>query len=355
MNRHRRLAMAILPLVVMTAGACSRADARKDTPPPASDWDTFRDGFMNTEFDLFPDLAVYVGRHEFDGKLPDWSAAGLSRTTASLHSMRDAATAFADAALDAPRRFERDYIVGVLDQQLFWIERADAPHTNPDFYVSGNPAGPALSPDVYVTRPYAPIANRLRAYITWAKAVPGAVAQIQANLHPPLKRPFIDVGRLRFGGLAAYLRDDIPAAFADAKEPALQAEFREANAAAANAFSDFDAWLESQRKTQTDTFALGADRFAEMLRQTERVDVPLERLTQLGRDDMSRNVAALREACGRFAPGAALPQCVERMGMHKPKGSVVAEGAEQVRALGIHTDVFPPRRRNSGRAPATSH
>ena len=66
MNRHRRLAMAILPLVVMTAGACSRADTRKDTPPPASDWDTFRDGFMNTEFDLFPDLAVYVGRHEFD-------------------------------------------------------------------------------------------------------------------------------------------------------------------------------------------------------------------------------------------------------------------------------------------------
>src|SRR5437870_1225127 len=131
----------------------------------------------------------------------------------------------------------------------------------------------------------------------WAKAVPGAVAQIQANLHPPLKRPLIDIGRLRFGGLASYLTNEIPAAFADAKDAALQAEFKTTNAAAAKAFSDVDAWLESQRKTQTETFALGADKFSEMLRASERVDVPLDRLEQLGRDDMARNVAALREAC----------------------------------------------------------
>ena len=38
------------------------------------DWDAYRDRFINAEFQTFPDVAVHLGRHEFDGKLPDWSA-----------------------------------------------------------------------------------------------------------------------------------------------------------------------------------------------------------------------------------------------------------------------------------------
>ncbi len=208
------------------------------------------------------------------------------------------------------------------------------PICNPDFYVTNNYMAPALSPDVYVTRPYAPVADRLRAYVVWAKAVPGAVALIQANLHPPLSRPSIDVGRLRFGGLASYLTNDIPAAFAGAKDAALEAEFKRANAAAVKAFLGLDAWLESQRKTQTETFALGAARFSEMLRATERVDVPLDRPgDQLGRDDLARNLSALRDACGDFAPGVTVTECIARQSAHKPAGGIVAGGTRQLQTL----------------------
>ena len=333
MRTHKRLVSKTIVSVVLVAGiwtACGRPDGSRDRRP---DWDAFRDRFVSAEFEMFPDFAVYEGRHEFDGKLPDWSGAGLSRTIASLHAARDAAAAFPAASLDESRSFERDYLVAEIDKQLFWTERADAPHVNPDFYVSGNPVGPGLSPDVYVTRPYAPLPDRLRAYVAWAKAVPGAVAQARANLRLPLARPMIDIGRLRFGGLASYLTNDIPATFAGAKDAALEAEFQTANAAAAKAFSEFDAWLEAQRKTQVETFALGAETFAEMLRATERVDVPLERLEQLGRDDMARNVAALREACTQFAPGVTIRQCIDRQAAHKPAGGTIAAGAQQLEML----------------------
>ncbi|MGD0778077.1 MAG: DUF885 domain-containing protein [Candidatus Solibacter sp.] len=321
--------IAGLLLVAVTWTGCSRP-ARDG----GRDWDAYSDRFIKAEFQAFPDMAVYVGRHEFDGKLPDWSEVGLTRTVTWLHSARREAAAFSAASLDQPRSFERDYLLAVIDRQLFWMESADAPHTNPDFYVVNNPTGgPALSPDVYVTRPYAPVEQRLRAYVAWAKAIRVAVAQIQANLHPPLRRPMIDVGRLRFGGLASYLANDIPAAFAEAKDAALQAEFRTANSAAAKAFSDFDTWLESQRKTQTKAFALGADKFSEMLRASERVDVPLDRLEQIGREDMARNLTALREACAAFAPGATLTQCVAREAAHKPGGGAVLAGTEQVSTL----------------------
>jgi hypothetical protein len=39
---------------------------------------------------------------------------------------------------------------------------------------------------------------------------------------------------------------------------------------------ELTSWLESQRATATDNFALGAPVFLAMLRQTERVDIPLD-------------------------------------------------------------------------------
>ena len=327
---HAKYFAGVVLLAVFTTGC-----GKKGTPAASSGraWDTWRDGFLNGEFQEFPDMAVYVGRHEFDGKLPDWSAAGLTKTISWLHKSRTEAVAFTEPAIDQPRAFERDYILAIIDRQLFWMESADSPHTNPDFYVSNNPIGPGLSPDPYVTRLYAPVETRLKAYIAWANAVPAAVAQIKSNLKAPLSKPMIDIGRLRFAGLASYVKNDIPPAFAEAKDPALQAAFKSSSAAAAKAFSDMDQWLESQRKTQTEQFALGAAKFSEMLKAAERVDVPLDRLEQLGREDQSRNLAALREACQAYAPGATIPACIAKQATHKPEGGIVPGGTAQVKTL----------------------
>jgi uncharacterized protein (DUF885 family) len=94
-----------------------------------------------------------------------------------------------------------------------------------------------------------------------------------------------------------------------------------------------DAWLEAQRPTQTEDFALGAERFAEMLQATERVELPLDRLQQIGREDMARNVAALAEACAAFRPGATIPACTQAVRAHKPPGGAVAEASRQLGGL----------------------
>jgi uncharacterized protein (DUF885 family) len=85
-------------------------------------------------------------------------------------------------------------------------------------------------------------------------------------------------------------------------------------------------WLESQRATGTDDFGLGAAKFSAMLRETEHVDMPLEELELVGRKDLARNLAALKEACQAFAPKATLAACVDKMRADKPTGGTV-EGA----------------------------
>jgi hypothetical protein len=72
---------------------------------------------------------------------------------------------------------------------------------------------------IYVTRAYAPLAQRLRAYIAYAKAVPAAARQIRENLRTPLPRTYIEVGKTVFGGLATYYERDMPAVFASVEDP----------------------------------------------------------------------------------------------------------------------------------------
>lgn len=328
MSTFPRLAAAtfVLTLIALALAACGTGNRQ-------ADWDAFRDRFIEESMQAFPDFAVYQGRHEFDGQLPDWSQAGLDRNVQRLRTARETAAGFADEGLDDARRFEREYLLSIIDGQLFWIADSGAPHKNPDFYVGFFFLGPGVGPDVYLTRPYAPLADRLRAYITYARNIPTAVRQIRENLRPPLARPLIDIGRARYGGLAAYLRDDVPQVFAEVDDPALQAEFETANAAAATAFDDLDSWLETLRPTQTEAFALGPETFAAMVRATERVDVPLDRLEAVGREDLARNVAALTTACAEFAPGATVVDCVARAAAHKPEGGAVAGARGQLSTL----------------------
>src|SRR3990170_1874445 len=293
--------------------------------PGASDpWDTFTARFLEEHFEANPPFAVQLGRHGFDGRLPDWSETGLRAEIERLHAARQELERFAPESLDEARRFQRENFLAAIDVHLFWIERAQQPWKNPDFYFGGS----GLSPDVSLTRPYAPLPERMRAYVRWARAVPQGTEQARANLRTPLPRTFIDIGHTRFGGLATYLRDDVPAVFSEVQDEALQEEFAEANAAAASAFAALDGWLLAQRPVQTEDFALGSELFREMLWATERVDVPLEELEAIGRRDLERNRQALEEACAAFAPGKSIVECFEVMSGNKPEGGAV-EGARR--------------------------
>lgn len=43
---------------------------------PSTPWPILRDRFISEYFALSPAFAAVQGRHEFDGRLPDWSERG---------------------------------------------------------------------------------------------------------------------------------------------------------------------------------------------------------------------------------------------------------------------------------------
>jgi uncharacterized protein (DUF885 family) len=144
---------------------------------------------------------------------------------------------------------------------------------------------------------------------------------------------FIKHGISGFGGFATYYRGDARTAFADVQDPALQARFREASEAAAQAMNGLADWLKTLQPTATQDFALGAERFSRMLKATEGVDVPLAELEAVGRADLKRNQDALREACAAYAPGKSIPDCFVKLNAEKPPQGPVAEATKQIPEL----------------------
>ncbi|HEV2085061.1 MAG TPA: DUF885 domain-containing protein [Gemmatimonadales bacterium] len=314
-----------LSTMLVAAGLLAACQGRAEKA--GGDWNRFASGFIETYFKANPLFASYQGRHEYDGLFPDWSEAGLQRWMGRLHQLRDSAAAFPIDSSNASARFERDYLIAVIDRDLFWGERADLPHRNPEFYTAW------LDPNVYLAREYAPLPERMRAFTRYATNLPAALALARSNLGSPMPKAYAKIGQGRMAGLAEYLEGSVPAVFASVGDTTLQREFATANAAAAKAFRELSAWFGQQEKQGTDDFALGPERFSEMLRMTEGVDLPLDSLERRGREDMDRNLAALKEACGRYAPGQSIQKCVDRMNAHKAPGSPVQAAAHQLDTL----------------------
>ncbi len=103
-----------LALLVITAGCQQSAPTsapQAAATPNTAQWDAYVNEFLNNYFTAHPDAGVLAGRHEFDGKLPDWSDEGIKREIALLHSERARAMKFDAASLDERTRFEHDYLV----------------------------------------------------------------------------------------------------------------------------------------------------------------------------------------------------------------------------------------------------
>ncbi len=315
-SRH----LALCALLALTSAACGG-----DRSSP--NWDGLAKEFLEAYFESNPHEAVYLGKHEYDGRLPDWSREGLKKQATELRAFKKRIEAFDVTGFDSGQALEREHLLSVADSGLFWLEKARWPERNPAFYRGG------LDPNTYLNRPYAPLPERMAAYIRWAQAIPGAVEQIRANLRAPLPKTYLYIGRITFGGLASYLEEDVPAIFAGVEDSELQAQFVKANATAKEAFESMDSWLEGQEAQATDDFALGADLFQEMLRTTERVDVSLEELETAGRVDLERNLEALEEACALYAPGLRMLECARKAQAHKPADGPVMGARRQLEDL----------------------
>jgi Bacterial protein of unknown function (DUF885) len=316
-------------LLVLTA--CNQSTPPPPKPkgpsPASAAWLKQSNAFIEDYMLARPQFAVQAGRHEFDGQLPDLSAHGLKREIARLHDQHDQISAVDPKTLEPRERFDRAYLLAVLDKDLFWIEKTQFPFSNPGWYLD------QIDPDVYLSRNYAPLDVRMKAYIKYARGIPRMATAIKENLKSPLPKTYVELGIAQFGGLADFYTKNVSAVFAAVADPELQKQLGDADTNAAAAMNSLKDYLVAERKNANDKYAFGADLFAQMVKQTEQVDLSVDQIEAAGRADLDRNTAALKPECNTFAPKASLAQCVAKMAANKPKAGPVEEARSQLKML----------------------
>jgi uncharacterized protein (DUF885 family) len=325
---------AVSCVLLLVLAACNQS-----TPPPSLKpkpkslspasvaWLSQSNSFIQEYMLARPSFAVQAGRHEFDGQLPDLSAHGIKREIARLHDQREQISAVDPATLEPRERFDRAYLLAVLDKDLFWIEKTQFPFSNPGWYLD------QIDPDVYLSRNYAPLNVRMKAYIKYARGIPRIATAIKENLKSPLPKTYVELGIAQFSGLADFYSKNVSAVFAAVSDPDLQKQLSDADAVAAAAMNGLKDYLVAERKNANDKYALGADLFAQMVKQTEQVDLSVDKIEAAGHADLDRNTAALKAECSTYAPKASLAQCVAKMAANKPKAGPVEEARSQLKTL----------------------
>lgn len=322
---------ALSGILILGLTACGQKQPAAGTPKGSSaasqQWKKLTDAFMKGYFDSRPFFAAQSGRHEYDGQLPDLSNHGLRRDIAWLHDERTQLGAVDPKALEPRDRFDREYLLAVVDKDLFWMEKAKFPVTNPRWYMD------KIDPDMYLNRNYAPLDVRMKAYIKYARGIPKMVNDIKANLQPPLPKTYVELGIAQFGGLAEFYTKNVGPVFASVSDPDLQKQLSDADTAAAQAMDGLKQTLVAARKQANDKFALGPDLYAQMVTQTELVNVSIDQIEAAGRADLDRNTAALKSECETYAPKASLLQCAAKMAAHKPKDGPLESARAQLAML----------------------
>jgi uncharacterized protein (DUF885 family) len=320
-------AMSVLLLAVVAG--CNQAPPPTAAPKGPSlasqEWNKLTAGFIESYLAAQPFFAAQAGRHEFDGQLPDLSSHGIRREIARLHDQRDQIAAVDPKTLQPREKFDREYLLAVVDRDLFWMEKAKFPFSNPSWYID------KIDPDMYLNRNYAPLTVRMKAYIKYARGIPKMVKDIKENLQSPLPKSYVELGIAQYGGLSDFYSKDVAPSFASVTDPDLQKQLSDANAAAAQSMDALKQTLVEFSKKANDKYALGPDLYAQMVKETESVDVPVDQIEAAGKADLERNSAALKAECDTYAPKAPLAQCVAKMSAHKPKdGAVEAARAQLV-------------------------
>ena len=242
-------------------------------------------------FPYNPTTATASGIHKYDDKLEDYSKAGIAARIAILKKFE---TEFAKLPPDP----DRDLVLSNIRASLLELETVRMWEKNPDLYSSGV----SSSAFTIMSRTFAPPEARLKSLIARERQMPQVLVDGRVNVtNPP--RIYTEIAIEQLPGIVAFFEHDVPLAFQKVSDAKLLAEFHESNAAVIVALNDYKKFLRTELLPRSNgDFRLGAENYAKKLSDEEMVDIPLDRLLQIGYEDLRANQKRFRETVARIDP-----------------------------------------------------
>lgn len=241
-----------------------------------------------------PSMARWLGFHEYDGKVSDYTEAAITARLARLREQQRELAAIRPADLAPDDALDHAILTGRVDLLLFLGEDLEDWRRQPRYYED------LFAVDGYLIRDYAPLDARGRSLLAHERAALTQVANIRKNLRSPMSKPVLTTAVGIFRGYAEYLRKDVPLLLKGAGDAAFQAELAATNEALAKEAEGFASHLAKVEAPKGDqSHILGAERYQRLLRAQEGLTISLADFKRMGEDDLAANKKAYEELYGK--------------------------------------------------------
>jgi uncharacterized protein (DUF885 family) len=272
--------------------------------------------FDQVYFHYAPTDGTLAGYHQYDAQLEDYSRKNIDAEIIALKRFEKRIEAIRpDAAqADFVPRSDREIVLANIRSQLLTLETIRPWDKNADTY-SSTCANGAFT---LMERKFASPDERLRSLVARERQMPELLAAARVNLKNP-PRIYTEIAIEQLPDIVTFFERDVPLAFADAKDPALKAEFSQTNAAAVAALKSYLDWLKTDMLPQSNgDFRIGAENFSKKLEYDEMVDLPIDKLLEIGWADLRKNQAQFREVAKELEPNKAPRAVLEELGEIHP-------------------------------------
>ena len=270
--------------------------------------------FDRVYFPGAPTVGTLSGYHQYDAQLEDYSRKSIDAQVAALHNFEKRVAAVPAAGLDQTTRGDREVVLSNIHSTLLTLETIRPWEKNPDNYSSGI-SGSAFS---LMERKFASPDDRLRSLIAREKLMPSRLDEARVNLKNP-PHIYTEIAIEQLPGIVSFFEQDVPLAFAGAKDSSLKAEFAQTNAAVVAALNSYQTWLKTDLLPKSNgDFRIGADTFSKKLQYDEMVDLPLDKLLQIGWADLRKNQQHFNEIAKELEPAKEPKAVLEQLGQNHP-------------------------------------
>ncbi len=268
---------------------------------------------IKEHWDFYPTAGSRIGRHEYDGQLPDLSPSQNKRREEELRRGLSELRALGINGLNETGRLSYRIMELFLRRELFIFNDLKPLENNPMRHTG------YLNVSGYIRRDYAPLEDRIRSATSAMKQAPDFLEVLDQALSDRISSHVVDMSVESYSGMARFYRVDLADAATGVTDPEIVTKFNQARETAAVALDSFVERLKSRGASGPDGFAIGAELYSGMLATGEGLDAPLSRIAAIGQANLEDNLARIKELAQSIAPGRSVSEIVEEIGRNHPQ------------------------------------
>jgi len=288
-----------------------------------------------------PVAATFLGVHDHDEELGDFSADALKQKTDHLRAILSDLEALPDDLGTLEERVDAAALRASLRRSIFEHDELRTMERSPSSYVSSALSGC----NQLVLGDFAPLEDRARSLVGRLRQVPEVLRAMRENVTEP-PAVFATIGSEVARGGVAFMGAVIPGVAEQV--PALRSDLESAGAEASEAFAGAAKHLERVADESERPFHVGRDAYEWLLREYHMLDVDSNQLRDLGIGVLNETRERMNEVAGEIDPDAAAHDVVDRLKNDHPTAEGLREhyASEMARARAFVADNdvvgFPP-------------